>query len=367
MKCDSEGELNTCKNFCIHNSSRISYEGLLQLNKFGFLITKSYFSEDYSNENLTEIMRTFIFLLQIFLLGVSALFGQFSANKWYIVEDAKDKVVFIDTSSVKKRDNLLSVWSMTDYREPVFSVTVQRDVKKIKTKYLFNTSAESFTVIGTIFYDATGRLITDTEIPQLTGGNDEAYLDLEDGTSIRTIYDKSNIYNLTGNIEADPSEYLAVQKENNELPMQDSSLVAEVEEKPVDTSPIQPTQEEEPPATEEVTPTPEVITPPVIETPPVEEQKEEEPPVEEKPTEYNFENERAVRGTIFTDGNLYCYQVSSWKRKNVAEQETQKLKDKGFEAFIMEAEIPGRGIWYRVRVGYFNSLDDALASQRSSK
>ncbi|GJQ62657.1 MAG: hypothetical protein SCALA702_17100 [Melioribacteraceae bacterium] len=258
-----------------------------------------------------------------------------------------------------------------DYREPVFSVTVEKDVKKVKTKYLFNTSSESFTVIGTIFYDATGRLITDTEIPLLTGGNGEAYLDIEDGTGIRTIFDKANVYDLTGNIEADPSEYLAAKKENNELPMQDSSLVAEVEEEPADTSPIEITQEEDSSSAEELNAQPEITPPPVIETPPVEipaeETQPEEAPVEEVAREYNSDNERAVRGTVFTDGSLFCYQVSSWKKKNVAEQETQKLIDRGFEAFIMEATIPGRGTWYRVRVGYFDTLDEALASQRSSK
>src|SRR4030042_1765325 len=75
---------------------------------------------------------------------------------------------------------------------------------------------------------------------------------------------------------------------------------------------------------------------------------------------YNDANERNVTNTIFTDGNLFCFQVSSWRQKSIAESEAQKLRSRGHNAFVVEAYIPQKGgTWYRVRIGYFNSEMEA--------
>lgn len=76
--------------------------------------------------------------------------------------------------------------------------------------------------------------------------------------------------------------------------------------------------------------------------------------------EYKFDVERNVGGMIFTDGYKYCVQASSWRDKSKAETEVQKLKSQGYSAFLVEANLPELdGIWYRVRVGFFDSLDEA--------
>lgn len=76
--------------------------------------------------------------------------------------------------------------------------------------------------------------------------------------------------------------------------------------------------------------------------------------------EYRFDIERNVGGMIFTDGYKYCIQASSWRNKSKAESEVQKLKSQGYNAFVVEANLPELdGIWYRVRVGFFDSLDEA--------
>ncbi|HSP88842.1 MAG TPA: SPOR domain-containing protein [Ignavibacteriaceae bacterium] len=59
----------------------------------------------------------------------------------------------------------------------------------------------------------------------------------------------------------------------------------------------------------------------------------------------------------YEDGT-FALQLSSWKSKTVALSETQKLLDKGFNAFIEETGISG-GTYYRVRVGGFKSLEEA--------
>lgn len=76
--------------------------------------------------------------------------------------------------------------------------------------------------------------------------------------------------------------------------------------------------------------------------------------------QYRFDIERNVGGMIFTDGYKYCIQVSSWRNKEKAESEVNKLKAQGFNAFTIEAKLPELdGIWYRVRVGFFDTLNEA--------
>ena len=64
---------------------------------------------------------------------------------------------------------------------------------------------------------------------------------------------------------------------------------------------------------------------------------------------------------IFTDGYLYCFQVGSFRTKEKADSEAQNLKSRGYNSFVVIANMPDLdGTWYRVRVGYFNSLDEVL-------
>ncbi|HCY77242.1 MAG TPA: hypothetical protein DHV28_15080 [Ignavibacteriales bacterium] len=75
---------------------------------------------------------------------------------------------------------------------------------------------------------------------------------------------------------------------------------------------------------------------------------------------YNPSVERNVGNMIFSDGYLYCFQVSSWRSREKAESESKKLSAMGYNSFIVIADLPDLdGTWYRVRVGYFNSIDEA--------
>jgi len=80
---------------------------------------------------------------------------------------------------------------------------------------------------------------------------------------------------------------------------------------------------------------------------------------------YNTQIERHVGNMIFTDGNLYCFQVSSYRTRERAETDAQKYRNMGYNVFIVEANLPSLdGIWYRVRIGYFNSLSEAREKRR---
>ena len=55
----------------------------------------------------------------------------------------------------------------------------------------------------------------------------------------------------------------------------------------------------------------------------------------------------------------FTIQVASMKDSRDADKIVSKLKKKGFPAYRSIGKIPGKGIWYRVRVGYFKNRDDA--------
>ena len=75
---------------------------------------------------------------------------------------------------------------------------------------------------------------------------------------------------------------------------------------------------------------------------------------------YNSPNEKNVGGMIFTDGRVYTVQVSSWREKSKAESQVSKLKSAGYNSFVVEAALSQLdGKWYRVRVGFYDTLSEA--------
>ena len=78
--------------------------------------------------------------------------------------------------------------------------------------------------------------------------------------------------------------------------------------------------------------------------------------------EYVLRRDNMTGNLIYTDNNLYCFQVSSWKRESIAEREVEKLKRRGIKAVMHKMYVPEKGaVWCRVRVGYFSTRDEANA------
>ncbi len=74
-----------------------------------------------------------------------------------------------------------------------------------------------------------------------------------------------------------------------------------------------------------------------------------------------------VGNNIYKYGDVYVLQVSSWPTKEKAMEQSDKYNSGSISAFIEKAEIPGRGTWYRVRVGNFNSYEEALNYKNNLK
>jgi len=58
-------------------------------------------------------------------------------------------------------------------------------------------------------------------------------------------------------------------------------------------------------------------------------------------------------------GNRFSVQVASVKNAEDADRLVRTLVKKGFAAFRNAAEVPGKGTWYRVRVGPYGSREEA--------
>ena len=61
----------------------------------------------------------------------------------------------------------------------------------------------------------------------------------------------------------------------------------------------------------------------------------------------------------------YTIQVSSHPERGAAEDEVRRMKQNGFAAFIVSSDLPGKGTWYRVRIGSFSNRDAAERLQKS--
>jgi cell division septation protein DedD len=298
-------------------------------------------------------------LLPLLFLTMSVIQSQDSKRSWFIVQDLHDKVVYVDTSNIELTDGQLFVRNIIMYRQPVFMHTLQQNVKKSKSHLLFNTEQNTYSVIGAIFYDVKGEIIGESNDVAVTSGAANYSLKIQVGSVYDVIKNKAMEYLTTNRITPQPSDYLV---QNSERIIAEVDSVQKEKKSVTEISKIEKPQEPKVTAKVEV-PKPKIPIPPKVD------EKSAKKKVEEKPLvkKYNTENERALKGLIYTDGSLFCFQVSSWKREKIAKQETQRLKKKGYAAFYVKAEIPGRGTWYRVRVGYFNSLEEAQKYQKIVK
>ena len=60
----------------------------------------------------------------------------------------------------------------------------------------------------------------------------------------------------------------------------------------------------------------------------------------------------------------YTLQLASYQEKEMAEGDIKKMKQLGYAAFIVSSDLPGKGTWYRVRLGSFSSKASAEKLQK---
>lgn len=72
----------------------------------------------------------------------------------------------------------------------------------------------------------------------------------------------------------------------------------------------------------------------------------------------------AVSTTSSTSKIRYTLQLASYKEKDPADADVKKMKQRGYAAFIVAADVPGKGTWYRVRIGSFSNKTIAEKLQK---
>ncbi len=98
----------------------------------------------------------------------------------------------------------------------------------------------------------------------------------------------------------------------------------------------------------------------VVTVPPEVRPKAETPsPVEEKKVEPVITTPK-VEKTAPRVGKSYVVQVASFQDKKLAESYVRNLRRKGYNAFVEKAFVEWKGgDWYRVRIGFFDSIEQA--------
>ncbi len=83
---------------------------------------------------------------------------------------------------------------------------------------------------------------------------------------------------------------------------------------------------------------------------------------------YSLAKENEIEKNIWSDGTQFVIQLSSWSTEVKAEKVVSKLKEKGINAFVQKAFVNKfNRTFYRVRIGYFNTLSEARSVSRSLK
>jgi DedD protein len=67
----------------------------------------------------------------------------------------------------------------------------------------------------------------------------------------------------------------------------------------------------------------------------------------------------AQRPTEAVPGGAFTLQISAFQNRPEAERFAARLRDRGYAPYIVAAEVPNKGTWYRVRMGSFPSKEAA--------
>ena len=295
-------------------------------------------------------MRKASLIIILFFLGNVILCSQVLDPKWLPVIKTSDQKVYLDTTNIKRVAGQVTVVSLTQFDKPQYVSAYKKEAQSIKSQVLFNLVSKKYTVLGSLFYDTQLKIIGESSLPGFSLGNESFAITVDSNMIMKALYQKAiSILNI------DTTSYYNKESVTKEEKLR--SLIDNTITQPVDSPNVKVNEPEK-----IVDKKPSEANNRMKENPQTSKQKSEKTVGNSETSGgqvYNLKAERNIKGTIFTDGNKYCLQLSSWKIKSRADKEVARLKSKGENAFIVEANIPSKGgTWYRVRVGYFNSLEE---------
>jgi cell division septation protein DedD len=299
------------------------------------------------------------------VLGLSATFAQAPNSNWEKLIELDDHYVFIDTTNIRLIEKQISVPSLSIYKNPKFIDEIKKEATSVKNQLLFDYQSYKYTVVGTLYYDKLWRIIGESYTPGRSINTNLFALAIDSDKIMNTVYNRCVDFINKKNAGA---ETIDVSKTNSKsgAKTQENTPIIIKKNSEDSTKPIREFLTEkfiDKKLNEESVPTVSETIPPPPST-----QTPQTPKETRKTEEYNHSNEKNIKGTIFTDGNKYCFQVSSWKIRSQAEKAVIRLSNFGHNAFITEAYLPNKGgNWYRVRIGYFNTMEEAERYKRTMR
>lgn len=353
-------------------------------------------------------MKKRIIVLQIFftIVSFSSLLSQELSDSWKLIKSDVVSDILIEPTNIIEYGNEISVWSIEKLKEPKNSENDEK-IFSIKTHFLFNKMKKRYAEIGVLYYDDRGGIVNRSSKSSFSSGPSAFMTPLSYNPNAEIIYNEVISYLISGNIATveynldknydkvgsfEPPENLINLVDRNEVlgdPKTEINTPFVIKEKNnTKVPPIITIENDKPDENLNEVETSEdswnVI-------PKIEERLElnEKPTVKslaslkeynktdlfgsinivvDKVKDYNLSNERALKNATFTDGNLFCIQVSSWKTKSYADRELNKLLAKGYNAYLVSVKPKHKNsIWHRVRVGFFDTFKQAESTQREIK
>ncbi len=260
-------------------------------------------------------------------------------SKWLKVVELADQSVFLDSTNIKQVNNQITIVSLTQFNHPQYITAYKKEAGSIKSQVLLNISTRKYILLGSLYYDNQLRIIGETSLPGFSLGNEAFAISVDSNKTIKALYQKS--ISLLG---IDTSKYVAQESTSKEERLR--SLI-DNSGNVISNPQTEINQNVDAAEKDKVN----------------KNQSADKNLTAKKNNDsnygYDLSSEKNVRSMIFSDGQKYCFQVSSWRQKVQAEREIERLKRNGEQAFLVEANVPSKGgKWYRVRIGYFNSLEE---------
>ncbi|MDA3860833.1 MAG: SPOR domain-containing protein [Melioribacteraceae bacterium] len=342
-----------------------------------------------------------IYLLIIVLINFNSLLSQDLTDNWKLIKTDDISNLFIDPLKIVEYGNEISVWAFERLMKPRV-LEKNEKIFSIKTHYLFNKMKKRYAEIGIIYYDAKGGIVNRSSKSNLNSGPSAFMMPISANINTEIVYKEVISYLITGDlseveeINNNEIEKLIVRTEPENIKDNEKTINLKPNANDIDmvsdknitinNNSIKSVTAKDISSSEKVNLSKESWN----EIPKIEERLElaEKPSfvpiskskefdkiiiddsinIDNSKQKYNLSNERALKNAIFTDGNLYCFQVSSWKTKSYADREVNKLTSKGYKSYLVSVKPKHKNsIWHRVRVGYFSSLQEAKETQREAK
>lgn len=315
-----------------------------------------------------------LFVIVFGFFVCSKIFGQAPGPKWEKVFESTEQIIYVDTSSIKQFENQISVLSISHYKTPQLITSLNKEAGSIKSQLLFNAASKKYTVIGTLYYDKNLKILGETSLPGFASSSETFSVPIEDNESMTAVFNKTVEYLKSGLATIEQKEFSKSGEKNKELLETDKKKNAKVETN-------KPEENDSTKAMERVAlflakkdSVQKAALPGLpLKTKNLETAAENSNIKREEKQSFILEKKKPIsdskvneeenaietnpKSTIFKEGLKYSFQLSSWRNRTKAESEVSKLKREGHSAFIAEGSLNGQRR-YRVRIGYFNSLQE---------